>query len=328
MSGPFAGIRAQEPAVRTLEEALRHGRLASSYLFEGPSGVGKQRVALALARAVVARGDGAIERRIAAGNHPDVRVFAPRDEGHRNIQVEVLRSEILPVAQYAPFEAESSFLIFPEADVSFPENHPEAANALLKTLEEPRPGVFFVLLAERPDRLLTTIRSRCQRLVFRRLPPAVLQAILAEQAVPEEDRAAAIALADGRADRALLLARDGTARELCDLALRVDDEVARQKPGSLVALAEELGKSDRLRLVLETLEKLYRDVACAALGLPDEMLAFRHVAGTVRERASRTDAARASARLELLRETGDGLEENANPQISVDALLYALREAR
>src|SRR5690554_6974860 len=130
---------------------------------------------MALASHAVARGDEGLLERIRRGNHPDVRVFRPRDEGARNLPVEVIREQVLPVAQFAPFEASGAFLIFPEADVSFPEAHPEAANAFLKTLEEPPKGVHFILLAERPDRLLQTTRSRCQRVRFAPLAPDLLE---------------------------------------------------------------------------------------------------------------------------------------------------------
>ena len=130
----FDAIRGQSHAVDALRRVVDRGRIASAYLFEGPSGVGKEKAALALARAVI--GEKAWPR-IQSGSHPDVRIYRPRDEGHRNIRVEFLREEILRHAEYAPFEAKNSFLIFPEADVSFPEIHPESGNALLKTLEEP-----------------------------------------------------------------------------------------------------------------------------------------------------------------------------------------------
>ncbi len=129
------GVRAQDGAVQALLRASEQGRVASAYLFDGPSGVGKELTAVSFATDVVARGNPQIVDRIEADAHPDVRVFRPRDEGKRNIQVDVLRNEILPLAQFAPFEARSTFFIFPEADVSFPGFQPEAANALLKTLE-------------------------------------------------------------------------------------------------------------------------------------------------------------------------------------------------
>ncbi|MET0386942.1 MAG: AAA family ATPase, partial [Polyangiales bacterium] len=185
--GAFAHIAEQEGAVRVLQHALDHDRVAHAYLFEGPSGVGKERVAIALACTLLcrtARSGQTCEcntcQRVRAGNHPDVRVFRPRDEGDRNLQVELIRSELLPFTKFAPFEAEAACVIFPEADVSFPVHHAEAANALLKTLEEPRPRVTFLLLSERPDRLLPTIRSRCQRVRFRPLGAAALERILRE----------------------------------------------------------------------------------------------------------------------------------------------------
>ena len=129
-------IRAQPVAVKTLRTAVQRDRVASSYLFEGPSGVGKQRAALGLATALLCptapgKGCGACDvcRRIAGGNHPDVRVFLPREEGDRNIQVEFIRAEVLPFSQFAPFEGAAALAIFPDADISFPDNHAEAANA-------------------------------------------------------------------------------------------------------------------------------------------------------------------------------------------------------
>ncbi len=318
---PFDAIMAQPSAVRILKRAVSSERMASSYLFEGPSGVGKERTALALAEAVL-KPDPTAARRIRSGAHPDVRFFRPRDEGNRNIQVESLRSEILPVTQFAPFEASHSFLIFPEADVSFPEQHPEAANALLKTIEEPRPNVHFILLAERPQRLLRTIRSRCQAVRFGRLPPAVLERVLEEAGVAPAERPPAIALADGRADRALALAQEGRGAELLELAGRVDTAVGARRPGSLVELAERLSKREDLALVLETLTLFYRDVAASGLGLRRDEL--RMSEAVVRQTAASLGPARAAARAERIRETLDALEWNTQPATALDGLLFDL----
>jgi DNA polymerase-3 subunit delta' len=318
----FASIRAQDAAVAVLERAVKNDRVASSYLFEGPSGVGKRLAALALAKTVIgASGD--VARRIDDGAYPDVRIFLPREEGKRNIQVEQLREEILPFAQYAPFEARAAFVIFPEADVSFPETPPESTNALLKTLEEPRPSVHFILLSERPDRLLPTIRSRCQRVRFGRLPNAIIDDILRARGI--EDRGPAIALADGRADRAIALAQ-GAAAELFARALALDEACATGGPGAIVRAAEETARSDTpIATVLDALIVFYRDVAAAALGLPDEALAFRHEAATVRARAERIGAARAADRVEAIQEAQLAIERNANTEVVLDALLYEAR---
>ena len=265
--------------------------------------------------------------RVDAGNHPDVRVFRPRAEGARNLAVETVRQDILPIASYAPFEGKSTFLIFPEADVSFPDHHPEAANALLKTLEEPRPNVCFVLLSERPDRLLVTIRSRCQRVRFGRLPPLVLEHVLETEGVPAQHWEAALAMAEGRADRALTFAKEGFANHLLEQAMRIDKRVERGETGGLVELAEELTKNEDMPLILETLALFYRDVAASALEVEPHHLCFRAHKEQIEACAKRIGAGRAAARVKRLAELPELLARNANPQITLDHLLLELQRA-
>ena len=325
----FDPIRAQSHALGVLRAAVARDRVASSYLFEGPPGVGKELAAVALAKAQLAsRGVTSRELgRVDHGNHPDVRIFEPRAEGAGNLKVEYLREEILPLAQFAPFEAPCTFFVFPRADVSFPANHPEAANALLKTLEEPRPDVHFVLLAERPDRLLQTIRSRCQRLRFHGLPADVLDGILRAHDVPAERRGAAVALAHGSGERALALAEEGVADALLEMAFRVDDVTRGGRVGDYVETAEALAGGD-ITLSVETLVTFYRDLAAAALGAADDRLAFRHVASEIRSRGESLGARRASARVASIAEVIGKLERNMNPRVTMDALLFGLRDAR
>jgi len=321
-------VRAQDGAIRALRRAREHGRVASAYLFDGPSGVGKERTAVAFATDVVAGGDLHVADRIESGSHPDVRVFRPRDEGKRNIQVEVLRSEILPLAQFAPFEAASTFFIFPEADVSFPVFQPEAANALLKTLEEPRPNVHFILTSERPDSLLPTIRSRCQRIRFARLPHSVLRDILQSEGAPQESIAPAIALSAGRADVALALARDGAVDALIELVISVDDAVRGSGPGVLVELSEQLARRDDLELALLTLQTFYRDLSVTSLGLPAEALGFSEREQDLEERATSVSSSAAAARVSLIHECVQSMQRNANKQVALDSLLFGLRNLR
>jgi len=328
----FDQVIAQPGAVRTLRRALETDRLASSYLFVGPTGVGKERTALALGQALVCPerprvGCGRCGpcHRVAAEAHPDVRLFRPRDDGNRNIQVDVLRQEILPVAQYAPFEGPAALLVFPDADVSFPEIHAQSANALLKTLEEPRANVHFALLTSRPDRLLPTIRSRTQRVRFHRLPDQVLDRILREHGVGDEgERAAAIALADGRADRALALAEEGGSDALLEQAIGLDRAAAAGGPGDLLERSEALARSPELGLVLQALQSWYRDVARQGLGV-GFALAFPQRAEDAARRARTLGPEPAAARVGRIVAALDDLERNANPQVVLDALLFSLR---
>jgi DNA polymerase-3 subunit delta' len=326
----FDEILAQEGPIETLRRALADNRLAQAYLFEGPGGIGKEKTAMALASSMLCErrpeGCGRCEvcRRVAAGNHPDVRVFAPRDEGKGNIKVDFVRNEILPFAEFAPFEARAAFLVFPRADVSFPLQHAESANALLKTLEEPRSNLHFVLLSERPDRLLPTIRSRCQRLRFNRLSTEIVEGILESNGISGPALRVAAALAGGRADRALQFAEDDRGEQLFGLARHIDATLDRSEPGPLLDLAEELARDDDLALVLETLAMFYRDVAAAGFGVPTGELLFSHQSDTVCTRADRLGSGRAAKRVDLIFRTCENLERNANPEIALDAMLFEL----
>lgn len=330
----FDDVRAQPNAVRVLKQALKNDRVASAYLFDGPSGVGKTRAALALASALVCNekprvgcGTCTACQRAQDGKHPDVRVVKPRDEGDQNIQVEFIRQEVLPFAQYAPFEARAAVMIFADADICFPSNHSESANAMLKTLEEPRPNVHFILISARPERLLQTIRSRCQRVRFQRLPNATLQQVLEEHNIVAAERDAIVGMADGRADVALTLASEGKGATLLELAARIDATIEASKPGACIELSESLAKRDDLPLVLDTLSSYYRDVAAVGLALPTSALLFGASVHTIRDRAAVLSPERAAARVDLIRRTAEAIDRNANAQITLDSMLLSLRSA-
>ncbi len=326
----LTAIQAQDAAVTTLRRAVSQDRLAHTYLFEGPSGVGKEMAALGLAAATLC--DRALHeacdcetcRRIGAGQHPDVRVFRPRDEGDRNLKVEQVREEILPFTKFAPFEARAAFVIFPQADVSFPIKLAQAANALLKTLEEPRKGVHFVFLSERPDRLLPTIRSRSQRVRFRALPPDVIDRILDAHGIAADARGPAISLAAGQADRAIALGSEGRAAALLELALRVDDALQHGAPGPLLDLSEDLARSDDLAMQLAALALFYRDLGVIALDGGTASLGFNHALSALEERAQRASAERFASRVQRIHQTLEELQRNANPELAVSAMLFAL----
>lgn len=325
----FKDIQSQDAAIETLRKALHGGRLAQAYLFSGPSGVGKRSAAIALAAAANCEvspegcGSCAACKRILSGQHPDVRVFPPRDEGNRNLPVEFVREEILPFTKFAPFEAKMAFVIFPEADISFPKHHAEAANAILKTLEEPRPSVVFLLQSERPSRLLSTIRSRCQQVRFGALPSTTLLSILSAHAIDQTTAQAAVALSEGRADRALLLCEEGKSAELLAWAERIEAAITHDRPGELLDIAEALARSEDRELILETLCLFYRDIAAVGLGSPD-LIRFRDQEVALKTHAARISPSRAAERVMHIERVREQLARNANAEIALDALCFGI----
>ncbi len=164
----------QQRAFDQTVAALDADRLGHGLLICGPAGLGKREVALALADHVLARGDAAHATRtrqlIAAGTHPDLQLvsFIPNKSGDKlrtEIVIEQVR-EITNKLALTPQYGVAQVVIVDPADAI----NRSAANALLKTLEEPQRGRYLWLISSDPARLPQTVRSRCQRLEFK-LPP-------------------------------------------------------------------------------------------------------------------------------------------------------------
>lgn len=323
-------LLAQPTAIATFGRALQRDQLAQSYLLTGPSGVGKRKAALALACARncsqapnAGCGHCASCRRILHGEHPDVRVFGPREEGNRNLPVDFIREEVLPFTKFAPFEATTAFVIFPDADICFPQQHAEAANAILKTIEEPRPRLIFILISDRPSRLLPTIRSRCQQVRFNALPTSVLQELLSERGIDSATATAAIALSGGRADRALSLCEEGRSTSMLEWAERIDAATVAARPGQLLDLAEELARHQDRGLILDALALYYCDIAKCGLGVTAG-LHFGHQRTQLSERATQLSPGQAAERVARIERLGEDLARNGNPEINLDALLFGM----
>jgi DNA polymerase-3 subunit delta' len=197
----YADVVGQESAVAALRAAAV--RPVHAYLLVGPPGTGKRAAAASFAAQLLcpAGGDGSCEacRRVLAWAHPDVVVV--EREGAA-ITVDMAR-EIGRVAARSPVEGDRKVLMLLDFHLVR-----EAGPALLKTIEEPPPGTVFVILAEHVPHELETIASRCVRIDFSPLSPAVIAGALRADGVPAEQADELATAADGRLDRARLLAGD------------------------------------------------------------------------------------------------------------------------
>ncbi len=200
----------QDRVVAFLRRTVTDGSTTHAYLLAGPPGVGKKTAARALACALLCADGGcgtcAACVRVKRGAHPDVRVIEP--EGAATYMVEQVR-DIIHDASLSPVEGPVKVYIMDRAEAF----NPAAANALLKTLEEPPPYVVMVLLATTWEAVLPTIASRCQVVRFMALAPHVAAALLAARTgVGEDEALAALAASGGVIPRALELVQSPTRR--------------------------------------------------------------------------------------------------------------------
>lgn len=185
-------------------DLLRRRRLPQSALFAGPEGVGKKTLALALACLAQCQnpqqGDSCGRcgscTKAEAGYHPDILLFEPEKN---LIRTEAMR-EMSREVQFRPFQGRLRFFVVDRAE----KMNEEAANSILKTLEEPPETSRLVLVTAFPERLLATIRSRCQRFAFRPLSRPEMEDYLRRQGM-EEDLELRAAFADGSIGKALAL---------------------------------------------------------------------------------------------------------------------------
>jgi DNA polymerase-3 subunit delta' len=348
-SDALAAIAEQDEAKRLLRAALAEGP-AHAYLFHGPPGVGKRRAALAFAGELLGDAERTVRRA-----HPDLYVLEPLGDQIRIDAIRELRHDL----HMRPFETSRRVYLLFGADLM----NEEAADALLKDLEEPPEYAVLVLVVTQPGRLAETIRSRCQPVPFRRLSQRAVEAHIAScrPALAAEQRSVVARLAAGRLDRAERLLDPETAerrRALIELARSVyllelfePSDAARAIVESARAAGERAAEADaedaegtareleqRARRVargaereeivaaLDVLAGWYRDLVVVALGAREAALNSDRLADLEQDTSSvAADAAALAA--EAVAETRRDFELNVNPMLALDALFIRLRRA-
>jgi DNA polymerase-3 subunit delta' len=230
---------------------------AQAYLFVGPSSVGKATVARRFAAAVLCpEREADCVRRVVAGVHPDLAVVEP--DGRSALTVDQARAAAAR-AVLAPTEAARKVFLFEEAGLM----NDEAANSLLKTLEEPTETTVFVLVAESEHDLPATVASRSRTVVFGRVTDDEIVAALEVRGIPAGLAADAVAASGGRPGLALMLATRADVAAFRKAWLDVPSRLSEQ-PGDAFRLADELVAA--AEPLLEELTRRHEEEAAAHPG--------------------------------------------------------------
>ncbi len=315
----------QADAWAALMARARADRLPHALLFSGLAGIGKGEFARRLAAGLLCESpaaDGGPCGRchacgmLAVGSHPDFREIAPEEAG-KAIAVDVIRGVNEFFTLTSQYGGRQVVIIHPAEAMNR-----NAANSLLKTLEEPTPGALLILLSSRPSQLLPTIRSRCQRIDFP-LPPATSAAAwLAEQLPAEADTGALLALAEGAPLAALELHQEGGLATRAALMQAWAGLLQGQaEPTAVAAEWQRWGLTRSLPWLMSWVADLIR--LKSAVG--DAAISNRDLAGQLQKLAERVDLRALYLFLDQLTEYRRQAGSNLNELLALEDLMIAWR---
>ncbi len=276
MSGPFlffTDLVGQAKAQELLLKSVAHAKISHAFLFNGPSGIGKRSMALAFSALIncQARNDhdacgkcpSCIKYR--SGTHPDLLLIEPQGSAIKINQIRELKAAL----RFPPLEAQYRTVVLTKVHLM----RREAANSLLKTLEEPRENTVLILTAQDSADILPTILSRCQVVPFFPLPYGDVSRILVQEGLPEDTAATLSAVSEGRLGLAKLLQQKNI------LAIRKEIienlvQLTRASSGAIEPVFSLAAKAAQLKENLEELFDLLtiwiRDLMLQATGAENE----------------------------------------------------------
>ena len=321
-----------------LQRACSRDQIHHAYLFEGPEGVGKRRIAEYLAALINCTSSKAAEAPTPCGScrscqkllpaddlnhelkHPDIVVLEPSG---RSIKIEQVR-ELIRLVPFPPIEASMRFVIIDPAD----KLGDAAANALLKTLEEPPSRTRFILISSKPQSLPITIRSRCQRMSFGRLTtPHVLEGLKLYRDDLPTDLDQVAAMADGSLGTAFKLIDDPVMQrrsELIDKLLELSKSDARAS----FELASEVKEfKDSIQTLFDLLRRFLRDALLLSLHDKPRDITNTDFVPKLREYAQALGTEGVLFRLNLLEETLSEIEKrNLNLTLALERLFINMAQ--
>jgi DNA polymerase-3 subunit delta' len=331
-------IIGQDKAIDFLRRIAANDKIASAYLFAGIQGIGKTTTAMAFALLLNCMDpdneDGCGKctscKRIIDGNHPDI-ILVGLDEEKKAIGINQIR-EINRQLAFAPVLGRYRMIIIDPAE----KMTMEAANAFLKSLEEPPPGTVFILTVRDPKELLPTIVSRCQRVPFKPLPTGeIANWLVTERSLDREAARILAGLSEGSLGTALRMAEEGLLAERVSW-IEMLDRAINGAPDVLLESAQkffDLGKKGKepkdatAALMLGIWKSWFRDMLLMKLEGAKELIVNTDLIERLSTVASGYSVDRLMKSLAVIASAEYDLIENRNQLFLIERSLFGLRGA-
>ena len=323
----FRDVFGHEKQIEIFRKTLSQRRIGHAYLFSGIPAVGKKTLAREFAKAFNCQGEDARQdscgkcfscRKIERGSHPDF--FCIEAEG-QFIRINAVR-QIQEQMKFKPLEAKYRVFIIDNAD----KMNDQAANALLKTLEEPSPVNVLILITSRPYSLPATIISRCRHIRFNPLSNNIIVQFLIDRMGMEEQKALLLAgLSGGSIGRALELNNeDVIAYRMGTFELLAGTR--NSEPFSLITFASFLAQDKKgIKMGLDILSSCFRDALVFKETRKSQILINQDKSSFIAAMAARLSGEQILQNIRLIEKTEETIEHNGNKSLTLETMAFKLK---
>ncbi|WLR55109.1 DNA polymerase III subunit delta' [Mesobacillus subterraneus] len=319
----------QPNVLKMIKNSILKNRIAHAYLFEGMRGTGKKEISILLAKSINCQGpvDGYKPcesclncKRINHGNHPDIHLVEPDGLSIKKGQIQQLQEEFSKTG----VESKNKLYTIVHAD----RMTTNAANSLLKFLEEPHAGTVAVLITEQSQQMLPTILSRCQLINFTPLSPKNM----AEQLIAigvQPQTAPLLAQLTNNLEEALEISNDDWFAQAQKIVLKLYEVLKKNSLEAMVALQENwfmhFKEKEQIDRGLDLLLLIFKDLLYIQLGKKDQVV-YLNESSRLEQFALQTSGRRLTEQMAAILEAKRKLHANMNPQLLMEELVLKLQE--
>jgi len=317
----FSDVIGHSDVIDRLKKIIKSERIANAYIFAGPSEVGKEFMAINFAKALNCTEviedscDKCVScRRIDDGNHTDVRIIHP--EGAK-LKIEQMRS-LKRQGSYKALESKYKIYIITEAD----KMTIEAANSMLKTLEEPSGETLFILLTSIYSSILPTIRSRCQLIRFSLVPQKLLQEYLMKRFGFPESKAKWLALrSQGKPGKALKIANEKSKQPDDEMSWVLPILTQRDK-GRLLLTFKRAENISQIEGSLDIILSWYRDLLLIKHGCQENLLMHSDEKKQLEQIAQSYSVVELEKLITMTLNMQNLMQRNVNPILAMEVMMF------